>query len=66
MLHGSDVSTFPQTEQVESLSATFWSETSSGWSAVSRFFIRYSTARRADRGPSPGSRARAWDSVSIS
>src|SRR5205085_12049489 len=30
------------------------------------FFIRCSTARRAERGPRPGSRASAWVSASIS
>ena len=63
---GSDVSTLPQIEQVESLSATLLERASSGSSAVSRFFIRCSTARRAERGPRPGSRASAWDSASIS
>ena len=33
---------------------------------LSRFFIRCSTARRADRGPSPGRRASCWTSASIS
>ena len=40
MCTGREVSTLPQTEQVESLSATCTSAASSGWSAVSRFFIR--------------------------
>jgi hypothetical protein len=40
MLHGSDVSTLPHVEQVESLSATWVKAASKGWSAVSRFFIR--------------------------
>src|SRR5687768_1791670 len=66
MLQGSDVSTLPQIEQVESFSETFWRALSSGCSAASRFFIRCSTARRAERGPRPGSRARAWESASIS
>ena len=38
----------------------------SAGSAVSRFLTRCSTARRAERGPSPGSRASADASVSIS
>jgi len=39
---------------------------SKGSSAVCRFFIRCSTARRADRGPNPGNRASAWLNASIS
>ncbi len=61
--HGSDVSTLPQIEQVESRSFTRSSARSSGASAASRFLSRWSTARRAERGPSPGSRASAWVSA---
>ena len=59
------VSTLPQTEQVDRVSATACSAASNGSSAASRFFIRCSTARRAERGPRPGSRASAWVSASI-
>ena len=59
--HGSEVSTLPQTEQVDELVGDVpGARASSGSSAVSRFFIRCSTARRAERGPSPGRRASAW------
>ena len=60
------VSTLPQVAQTERFSFTCSSARSSGASAVSRFFIRCSTARRAERGPRPGSRASAWVSASIS
>ena len=60
------MSTLPQVEQVDSVSETRCSAASSGSSDVSRFFIRCSTARRAERGPSPGSRASALRSASIS
>ena len=66
MPQGSVVSTLPQVAQTERFSFTFSSARSSGVSAASRFFIRCSTARRAERGPSPGSRASAWVSASIS
>src|SRR5207244_12045812 len=51
--------------QVASFSLTASSARSSGPNALSRFLSRCSTARRAERGPSPGSRASAWVSVSI-
>src|SRR3954452_18809973 len=38
----------------------------SGVISASRFLIRCSAARRAERGPSPGSRASNWISRSIS
>ena len=63
---GSVVSTLPQTEQIDSVLADILQRRSSGCSAVSRFFIRCSTARRAERGPRPGRRASAWASASIS
>ena len=65
-VQGSIVSTLPQTEQMASASATRSSALSKGVSAASRFLSRCSTARRAERGPSPGSRASAWVSASIS
>jgi hypothetical protein len=56
----------PQREEDDRLSATVCSDVRSGCSVLSRFFIRGRTARRADRGPSPGSRANAFANVSIS
>src|SRR3546814_18703451 len=66
MPQGSVVSTLPQMEQTVSRSFTLSSARRSGTIAVSRFFMRCSTARRAERGPRPGSRASAWVRVSIS
>jgi hypothetical protein len=38
--HGSDVSTLPQTEHVDSFSETRWRADRSGSKAVCRFFMR--------------------------
>ena len=62
---GVAVSRLPQAEQVDNRAATSCSAANSGSSALSRFFIKCSTARRAERGPRPGNRASACDKASI-
>src|SRR6478609_8522395 len=60
------VSILPQVLQTWILSIATWSAAVSGVISASRFLIRCSAARRAERGPSPGSRARSWIRRSIS
>src|SRR6202044_2022986 len=48
------------------LSIATCSAPASGVISASRFLIRCSAARRAERGPSPGSRASSWIRRSIS
>src|SRR6478672_9708563 len=66
MEQGLRVSGAPQTEQDETFSAVSASEAASGTSSWSRFFSRASAARRAERGPMPGSLASRLISRSIS
>ena len=60
------MSTLPQVRHSTSRSRTWSSAARSCTSAVSRRLISHSTARRAERGPSPGSRDSAEVSASIS
>src|ERR1700721_1640255 len=60
------VSILPQILQTWILSIATCSAAESGVINASRFLIRCSAARRAERGPSPGSRARSWIRRSIS
>src|SRR5580704_8954621 len=60
------VSILPQILQTWILSIATCSAEESGVISASRFLIRCSAARRAERGPSPGSRARSWIRRSIS
>src|ERR1700681_857268 len=60
------VSIFPQVLQTWILSIATCSAAESGVISASRFLIRCSAARRAERGPSPGSRASSWIRRSIS
>src|SRR5882724_5266940 len=60
------VSILPQVLQTWILSIATCSAAESGVISASRFLIRCSAARRAERGPSPGSRARSWIRRSIS
>src|SRR6185437_5121160 len=66
MPHGSRVSTLPHTWHSTSVPCTAVSAWTSCTSAVSRRLTNHSTARRAERGPRPGRRARADARVSIS
>src|SRR3979490_3092496 len=60
------VSMLPQVLQTSILSIATCSAPASGVISASRFLIRCSAARRAERGPSPGSRASSWIRRSIS
>ncbi len=66
MVQGFSVSTLPQTRQTETAAAVSASALASGSISASFFLMSASAARRAERGPSPGSRARSWISRSIS
>src|SRR3954468_2555329 len=65
-VQGSEVSSAPHTEQAR----TFWAASARAWdrgvSSWSRFLSRASAARRAERGPSPGSLPSSEISRSIS
>src|SRR5271168_734123 len=60
------VSILPQVLQTWILSIATCNAADSGVISASRFLIRCSAARRAERGPSPGSRANSWIRRSIS
>src|SRR6202451_2849603 len=60
------VSILPQVLQTWILSIATCNAAESGVISASRFLIRWSAARRAERGPSPGSRASSWIRRSIS
>src|SRR5450756_2202583 len=60
------VSILPQVLQAWILSIATCSAPAKGVISASRFLIRCSAARRAERGPSPGSRANSWIRRSIS
>src|SRR5580704_19198 len=60
------VSILPQVLQTWILSIATCSAAESGVISASRFLIKCSAARRAERGPSPGSRANSWIRRSIS
>src|ERR1700716_936724 len=60
------VSILPQVLQTSILAIAPCSAPPSGVISASRFLIRCSAARRAERGPSPGSRASSWIRRSIS
>ena len=66
MVQGDCVSTLPQVGQTETVAAASAIALPSGSISASFFFISASAARRAERGPSPGSRASNWISRSIS
>ncbi len=55
MAQGSVVSRAPQMEHVRTRAAASASASLKGWSSWSRRFSRASVARRAERGPRPGS-----------
>ena len=65
-VQGFCVSMLPQVLQTCTLSIATCSAGDSGDISASRFLIRCSAARRAERGPSPGNRASSWISRSIS
>src|SRR5262245_48604358 len=65
-VHGFCVSMLPHTRQISIFSSAVFSAAPSGAMICSRFLIRNSAARRADRGPSPGRRASNWIRRSIS
>src|SRR4051812_33067042 len=65
-VQGFCVSILPQVLQTWIFSIATWSAPASGAISASRFLIRCSAARRAERGPSPGNRASSWISRSIS
>jgi hypothetical protein len=56
----------PQVEQTVIFSSAVCRAAASGAISGSRFLIRNSAARRAERGPRPGSRASSWIRRSIS
>src|SRR4029077_12891231 len=60
------VSILPHTRQISIFSIADCTAESTGALSNSRFLIRCSAARRAERGPSPGSRANSWIRRSIS
>src|SRR4051794_29018016 len=64
--HGSVVSTLPQVEHTRTLSTASLIAEASGDSSCSFFLMRCSAARRAERGPSPGTLASSWIRRSIS
>src|SRR5262245_55437115 len=65
-VHGFWVSILPQTRQISIFSSAVCMAAASGVMICSRFLMRNSAARRAERGPSPGSRASSWIRRSIS
>src|SRR5712692_5599173 len=65
-VHGFWVSMFPQVRQIAIFSSASCMAAASGAMICSRFLMRKSAARRAERGPSPGSRASSWIRRSIS
>src|SRR3954466_11855294 len=65
-VQGFCVSILPQVLHTSILSIATCSALDSGVISASRFLIRCSAARRAERGPSPGSRANSWIRRSIS
>src|ERR1700693_2049689 len=65
-VHGIWVSILPQVLQTCILSIATCNAPANGVISASRFLIRCSAARRAERGPSPGSRASSWIRRSIS
>src|SRR5947209_3931496 len=65
-VQGFCVSMLPQTRQISIFSSAVASALASGAMICSRFLIRNSAARRAERGPSPGRRASSWIRRSIS
>src|SRR5215467_13310826 len=65
-VQGFCVSILLQVLQTWILSIATCSALASGVIRASRFLMRCSAARRAERGPSPGSRARSWIRRSIS
>src|SRR4051794_31061693 len=60
------VSILPQVLHTSILSIATCSALDSGVISASRFLIRCNAARRAERGPRPGSRANSWIRRSIS
>src|SRR5580704_8311769 len=64
--HGFCVSILPHTRQISIFSIADCKAEASGAISNSRFLIRNKAARRAERGPSPGSRASSWIKRSIS
>src|SRR5262245_32188482 len=65
-VHGLCVSILPQTLQTSIFSMAVSKAAASGAISNSRFLMRNSAARRAERGPRPGSRASSWIRRSIS
>src|SRR3954454_8946480 len=65
-VQGFCVSILPQVLHTSILSIATCSALDNGVISASRFLIRWSAARRAERGPSPGSRAKSWIRRSIS
>src|SRR5437763_15365613 len=65
-LQGFCVSMLPHIRQIWILSMAVASAAASGAMICSRFLMRNSAARRADRGPKPGRRASSWIRRSIS
>src|ERR1700740_2843342 len=57
---------FPHTRQTSIFSSAVCIAAASGAMICSRFLMRKSAARRAERGPSPGKRASNWIRRSIS
>src|SRR3984957_1616398 len=64
--HGFCVSILPHTRPISIFSIAACKAVASGAMSNSRFLMRNKAARRAERGPSPGSRASSWISRSIS
>src|SRR5580704_15243897 len=64
--HGFCVSILPHTRQISIFSIAACKAVASGAISNSRFLIRNKAARRAERGPSPGSRANSAIRRSIS
>src|SRR4051794_918445 len=64
--HGSTVSILPQVEHTTTLSAATLIAAASGLRSSSRFLTSCRAARRAERGPRPGSLASSWMRRSIS
>src|SRR5215217_9499455 len=65
-VQGFCVSILPQVLQTWIFSIATCNAPASGVISASRFLIKCSAARRAERGPSPGRRARSWIRRSIS
>jgi hypothetical protein len=60
IVQGSAVSTLPHVVQTRTYSTASAMACANGWSNCSFYLMSWRAARRAERGPSPGTLARSW------